>query len=44
MQDATKYVDYTIDNVSAPHPMEPLLNLLKMNKKLDIVGLPETPV
>eukprot|EP01018_Ginkgo_biloba_P015602 Gb_09488 [translate_table: standard] len=44
MQNATKSMDYIIDTVSAPHPMEPLLNLLKVNGKLVIVGLPEKPV
>eukprot|EP01018_Ginkgo_biloba_P015605 Gb_34699 [translate_table: standard] len=44
MQDATRSLDYIIDTVSAPHAMEPLLNLLKVNGKLVIVGLPEKPV
>eukprot|EP01018_Ginkgo_biloba_P015603 Gb_09487 [translate_table: standard] len=44
MQDATKSMDYILDTVSALHPMEPLLNLLKVNGKLVIVGLPQNPV
>ena len=44
MQGAAKSVDYIIDTVSANHPVEPLLNLLKVNGKLVIVGLPEEPV
>lgn len=44
MQGAAKSVDYIIDTVSANHPVEPLLNLLKVNGKLVIVGLPEKPV
>lgn len=44
MQGEAKSVDYIIDTVSANHPVEPLLNLLKVNGKLVIVGLPEKPV
>jgi len=40
MQAAVKSVDYIIDTVSADHPLEPLLNLLKVNGKMVIVGLP----
>jgi cinnamyl-alcohol dehydrogenase len=44
MQAAVKSVDYIIDTVSANHAVEPLLNLLKVNGKLVIDGLPEKPV
>ena len=44
MQAAVKSLDYIIDTVSANHPLEPLLGLLKMNGKLVLVGLPEKPV
>lgn len=40
MQAAVKSVDYIIDTVSADHPLDPLLNLLKVNGKMVIVGLP----
>jgi len=43
MQAAVKSVDYIIDTVSADHPLEPLLNLLKVNGKMVIVGLPGKP-
>lgn len=44
MQAAVKFVEYIIDTVSANHAVKPLLNLLKVNGKLVIDGLPEKPV
>nr|WEF42360.1 SAD1 [Pinus yunnanensis] len=44
MEDAAKSLDYIIDTVSADHPLQPLLNLLKVNGKLVLVGLPENPL
>ncbi|GFP98223.1 8-hydroxygeraniol dehydrogenase [Phtheirospermum japonicum] len=36
-------LDGIIDTVSAPHPIQPLLNLLKPDGKLIVVGLPDKP-
>ena len=44
MQEAAKYLDFIIDTVSADHPMQPLINLLKVNGKMVLVGLPENPL
>jgi len=44
MQEATKSLDYIIDTVSADHPLPPLINLLKVNGKLVVVGLPSKPM
>jgi len=44
MMEATKSLDYIIDTVSADHPLPPLLNLLKVNGKLVVVGLPSKPM
>ena len=44
MQVAVKSLDYIIDTVSASHPLEPLLSLLKVNGKLVVVGLPKKPI
>jgi cinnamyl-alcohol dehydrogenase len=44
MQDAAKSLDYIIDTVSADHPLQPLLDLLKVNGKLVLVGVPEKPL
>ncbi len=35
--------DFILDTVSAPHDLNPFLNLLKTNGELCQVGLPETP-
>uniref|UniRef100_A0A0D6QRS6 Enoyl reductase (ER) domain-containing protein n=1 Tax=Araucaria cunninghamii TaxID=56994 RepID=A0A0D6QRS6_ARACU len=44
MQEARKSLDFIIDTVSAVHPLEPLLSLLKHDGKLVLVGLPEKPL
>ncbi|XP_058081250.1 probable mannitol dehydrogenase isoform X4 [Magnolia sinica] len=44
MQAATDTMDGIIDTVSAVHPIEPLMGLLKFNGKLVIVGLPDKPL
>jgi len=44
MQDAAKSLDYIIDTVSADHPIQPLISLLKVQGKLVLVGLPENPI
>uniref|UniRef100_A0A0D6R6M3 Enoyl reductase (ER) domain-containing protein n=1 Tax=Araucaria cunninghamii TaxID=56994 RepID=A0A0D6R6M3_ARACU len=44
MQDAAKSLDYIVDTVSADHPIPPLLNLLKVNGKMVVVGLPTKPL
>ncbi|XP_057869466.2 mannitol dehydrogenase [Cryptomeria japonica] len=44
MRDAAKSLDYIIDTVSADHPLPPLLNLLKVNGKLVVVGIPSKPL
>lgn len=37
-------MDGIIDTVSATHPIEPLLGLLKPNGKMILVGAPEKPL
>ncbi|KAI5055064.1 hypothetical protein GOP47_0030482 [Adiantum capillus-veneris] len=44
MKKATKSLDYIIDTVSAVHALEPLLDLLTVNGKLVLVGIPEKPL
>ncbi|KAH9317672.1 hypothetical protein KI387_019441 [Taxus chinensis] len=44
MKEAAKSLNYIIDTVSADHPLPPLLNLLKVNGKLVVVGLPPKPL
>ncbi|PHT30956.1 putative mannitol dehydrogenase, partial [Capsicum baccatum] len=44
MQAARGSLDGIIDTVSAVHPISPLLNLLKTNGKLVMVGAPEKPL
>lgn len=44
MKQASKSLDYIIDTVSAVHPLEPLLGLLKVNGKMVLVGVPEKPL
>lgn len=41
MKKNVKTLDYIIDTVAAVHPIDPLLNLLKVNGKLVLVGIPE---
>ncbi|KAJ8765580.1 hypothetical protein K2173_014702 [Erythroxylum novogranatense] len=41
MQGATRTLDGIIDTVSAVHPLQPLLSLLKSHGKLVLVGAPE---
>ncbi|GER30460.1 cinnamyl alcohol dehydrogenase [Striga asiatica] len=44
LQAAAGTLDGIIDTVSAPHPIQPLLSLLKPDGKLVVVGLPEKPL
>ncbi|KAJ0039712.1 hypothetical protein Pint_27739 [Pistacia integerrima] len=44
MQAAMDTMDGIIDTVSAPHPLLPLIGLLKSNGKLVLVGAPEKPL
>lgn len=44
MQEAARSLDYIIDTVSADHPLHHLINLLKVNGKLILVGMPEKPI
>ncbi|KAK1613643.1 hypothetical protein QYE76_019160 [Lolium multiflorum] len=44
MQDMAKSLDYIIDTVSAQHSLGPLLELLKVNGRLVLVGAPDKPV
>ncbi|KAL9252764.1 putative mannitol dehydrogenase [Drosera capensis] len=44
MQAATGTLDGIIDTVSAFHPILPIINLLKTNGKLVMVGAPEKPL
>nr|Q2KNL6.1 RecName: Full=Geraniol dehydrogenase 1; Short=ObaGEDH1 [Ocimum basilicum]AAX83107.1 geraniol dehydrogenase [Ocimum basilicum] len=44
MQAAVGTLDGIIDTVSAPHPIVPLLSLLKPHGKLIVVGLPDKPL
>ncbi|KAL6506672.1 8-hydroxygeraniol dehydrogenase [Orobanche hederae] len=43
LQTAAGTLDGIIDTVSAPHPVQPLLNLLKPDGKLVVVGAPNEP-
>ncbi|KAH7289272.1 hypothetical protein KP509_31G067400 [Ceratopteris richardii] len=43
MKAAAKSLDYILDTVSAAHELDPLLNLLNVNGKLVLVGIPERP-
>ncbi|KAL5822036.1 hypothetical protein ACOSQ3_023918 [Xanthoceras sorbifolium] len=43
MQAATSSLDGIIDRVSAPHPILPLIELLKTNRKLVLIGAPDKP-
>ncbi|KAJ0096498.1 hypothetical protein Patl1_28360 [Pistacia atlantica] len=44
MQAAMGTMDGIIDTVSAPHPVLPLIGLIKSNGKIVLVGAPEKPV
>ncbi|XP_042506929.1 probable mannitol dehydrogenase [Macadamia integrifolia] len=44
MQAAMGTLDGILDTVSAVHPLEPLINLLKTNGKLVLVGVPDKPL
>ncbi|KAI7736681.1 hypothetical protein M8C21_018325 [Ambrosia artemisiifolia] len=44
MQSAANSLDGIIDTVSASHPIEPLLSVLKPAGKLVFVGVPEKPI
>jgi cinnamyl-alcohol dehydrogenase len=44
MLEAARSLDYIIDTVSADHPLHPIINLLKVNGKLVVVGMPEKPI
>jgi cinnamyl-alcohol dehydrogenase len=44
MQAMTRSLDYIIDTVAATHSLGPILELLKVNGKLVLVGAPEKPV
>eukprot|EP00250_Pteridium_aquilinum_P006634 c16513_g1_i1 orf=331-1392(-) len=44
MKEASKSIDYIIDTISAPHELEPLLDLLTVNGKLVLVGAPPEPL
>ena len=44
VQAAQGTLDGIIDTVSAPHPIFPLMGLLKSHGKLIMVGLPDKPL
>ncbi|XP_078166817.1 putative cinnamyl alcohol dehydrogenase 6 [Carex rostrata] len=44
MQAASRSLDYIIDTVSAHHSLGPILELLKVNGKMVLVGAPDKPV
>ncbi|EFJ08933.1 hypothetical protein SELMODRAFT_235915 [Selaginella moellendorffii] len=44
MKKAAETMDYILDTVSAPHPLDALLELLKIDGKLVMVGLPDKPL
>lgn len=44
VQAAAKSIDFIIDTVSAQHPLEPYLKVLKTNGKMCLVGIPEKPL
>jgi len=44
MDAAAKSIDFIIDTVSAQHPLEPYLKVLKTNGKMCLVGIPEKPL
>jgi len=37
-------LDYIIDTLSTDHPLQPFISLLKVQRKLVLVGLPENHV
>ncbi|CAM8907717.1 unnamed protein product [Rhodiola kirilowii] len=44
MQAATRTLDGIIDTIPVVHPIAPVLNLLKTNGKLVVVGAPTEPL
>lgn len=44
MQEAADSLDYIIDTVPANHPLEPYLSLLKLDGKLILLGVINTPL
>ncbi|OAY79730.1 putative cinnamyl alcohol dehydrogenase 6 [Ananas comosus] len=44
MQAGSRSLDYVIDTVAAKHSLGPILELLKVNGKLVLVGAPEKPL
>ncbi|CAI9111400.1 OLC1v1011620C1 [Oldenlandia corymbosa var. corymbosa] len=44
MQGAAGTMDGIIDTVSAPHPIMPLINLVKTQGKVILIGVPEKPL
>uniref|UniRef100_A0A0D6QSZ8 Enoyl reductase (ER) domain-containing protein n=1 Tax=Araucaria cunninghamii TaxID=56994 RepID=A0A0D6QSZ8_ARACU len=44
MQKASRSFDYIIDTVAVQHPIFPLLNVLKVNGKMVLVGAPDKPL
>ncbi|KAJ4800640.1 Cinnamyl alcohol dehydrogenase [Rhynchospora pubera] len=44
MQASSRSLDYIIDTVSAKHSLGPILELLKVNGKMVLVGAPDKPV
>ncbi|GAB4852872.1 cinnamoyl-Coa reductase [Ancistrocladus abbreviatus] len=44
MQELTESLDYIIDTVPVFHPLEPYLSLLKLNGKLILMGVINTPL
>jgi D-arabinose 1-dehydrogenase-like Zn-dependent alcohol dehydrogenase len=44
LQAAEKTIDYIIDTVSAVHSLDEYIALLKINGKMILVGVPESPL
>ncbi|KAJ0789193.1 putative alcohol dehydrogenase, zinc-type, GroES-like superfamily, NAD(P)-binding domain superfamily [Helianthus annuus] len=44
MQSKTRTLDFILDTVAAPHSLGPLLELLKVNGELSLVGAPDKPL
>ncbi|KAM7257493.1 hypothetical protein ACFE04_013234 [Oxalis oulophora] len=44
MQSCRRSLDFILDTVSASHPFGPILELLKVNGTLSVVGAPEKPL
>ena len=43
LQEASNSLNYILDTVAADHALEPFLELLSVNGKYVVVGLPEAP-